>query len=452
MHYHIDKTAAQSAYLQLYHQLRRDIVSGVYPLGTKLPSKRLIAGETGVSVITVEHALAILCDEGYLESRERSGFFVSFAAADCFPVSEMENDRRALSLHGTEDEFPFPSLAKTMRRVLSEYGESILVKSPNNGCAELRGTIAAYLSRSRGISVQPGQIVIGSGAEYLYGLIVQLLGRERVFALEDPSYDKIRRVYQAHGVTCEMLRLGSDGIRSDELTRASATVLHVTPFHSFPSLVTASAGKRREYLRWAKERGGYIVEDDFDSEFSVSSKSEDTLFALEPERSVIYMNTFSKTIAPSIRISYMLLPPRLLEDYREKLGFYSCTVSSFEQYTLAEFLSRGHYEQHLNRMRKRYHQKRDAVIDCILSGPLAGRAEIMEQDAGLHFLVRLDTALPDGTLRQRAAERGLRLALLSDYYRHGGEAPHHVLVVNYSGIELEKLPQALARLAEIIKE
>ena len=144
MHYHIDKTAAQSAYLQLYHQLRRDIVSGVYPLGTKLPSKRLIAGETGVSVITVEHALAILCDEGYLESRERSGFFVSFAAADCFPVSEMENDRRALSLHGTEDEFPFPSLAKTMRRVLSEYGESILVKSPNNGCAGLRGAIAAY--------------------------------------------------------------------------------------------------------------------------------------------------------------------------------------------------------------------------------------------------------------------------------------------------------------------
>ena len=140
MHYHIDKSAAQSAYLQLYHQLRRDIVSGVYPLGTKMPSKRLIATETGVSVITVEHALAILCDEGYLESRERSGFFVSFAAADCFPVSETETERRTTVSHGTEDEFPFPSLAKTMRRVLSEYGESILVKSPNNGCAALAVT------------------------------------------------------------------------------------------------------------------------------------------------------------------------------------------------------------------------------------------------------------------------------------------------------------------------
>lgn len=352
MRYHIDKTATESAYLQLYHQLRRDIVGGVYPLGAKLPSKRVIAGETGVSVITVEHALAILCDEGYLESRPRSGFFVSFAAADCFPVSETAV-RRSGSARGTADEFPFPSLAKTMRRVLTEYGESILVKSPNNGCAELRGAIAAYLSRSRGISVQPGQIVIGSGAEYLYGLIVQLLGRERIFALEDPSYEKIHRVYRAQGVTCEMLRLGSDGIRSDELARTNATVLHVTPFHSFPSSVTASAGKRSEYIRWARERGGYIVEDDFDSEFSVSTKGEDTLFSLEPERSVIYLNTFSKTIAPSMRVGYMVLPAPLAETFRREVGFYSCTVPVFEQYVLSELIGSGDFERHINRIRRR---------------------------------------------------------------------------------------------------
>jgi len=150
-----------------------------------------------------------------------------------------------------------------------------------------------------------------------------------------------------------MLRLGSDGIRSDELTRASATVLHVTPFHSFPSLVTASAGKRLEYLRWAKERGGYIVEDDFDSEFSVSSKSEDTLFALESERSVIYMNTFSKTIAPSMRVGYMVLPPALSEQFRREVGFYSCTVPVFEQYVLAELIGSGDFERHINRIRRR---------------------------------------------------------------------------------------------------
>lgn len=353
MKYHIEKDSPQSAYLQLYHQLRGDIVSGVYPNGKKLPSKRLLAEQTGVSVITVEHAYAILCDEGYLEPRERSGYFVSYSAADCFPVAEPDSVRQLPSARDLADDFPFSVLAKTMRRVLSEYGESILVKSPNNGCTELRKAIAAYLARCRGINVAPSQIVIGSGAEYLYGLIVQLLGRERVFALENPSYEKIRRVYLANGVTCDMLRLGGDGIRTSELARTDASVLHVTPFHSFPSGITASAGKRSEYIRWAHSRGGYIVEDDFDSEFTLSSKAEDTLFSLEPKRSVLYLNTFSKTIAPSMRLGYMVLPESLTDAFEQSVGFYSCTVPVFEQYVLAELLSNGDFERHINRVRRR---------------------------------------------------------------------------------------------------
>lgn len=353
MKYRIEKDSPQSAYLQLYHQLRGDIVSGVYPNGKKLPSKRLLAEQTGVSVITVEHAYAILCDEGYLEPRERSGYFVSYSAADCFPVAEPDSVRQLPSARDLADDFPFSVLAKTMRRVLSEYGESILVKSPNNGCTELRKAIAAYLARCRGINVAPSQIVIGSGAEYLYGLIVQLLGRERVFALENPSYEKIRRVYLANGVTCDMLRLGGDGIRTSELARTGASVLHVTPFHSFPSGITASAGKRSEYILWAHSRGGYIVEDDFDSEFTLSSKAEDTLFSLEPKRSVLYLNTFSKTIAPSMRLGYMVLPESLTDAFEQSVGFYSCTVPVFEQYVLAELLSNGDFERHINRVRRR---------------------------------------------------------------------------------------------------
>ena len=353
MKYRIEKDSPQSAYLQLYHQLRGDIVSGVYPNGKKLPSKRLLAEQTGVSVITVEHAYAILCDEGYLEPRERSGYFVSYSAADCCPVAEPDSVRQLPSARDLADDFPFSVLAKTMRRVLSEYGESILVKSPNNGCTELRKAIAAYLARCRGINVAPSQIVIGSGAEYLYGLIVQLLGRERVFALENPSYEKIRRVYLANGVTCDMLRLGGDGIRTSELARTDASVLHVTPFHSFPSGITASAGKRSEYIRWAHSRGGYIVEDDFDSQFPLSSKAEDTLFSLEPKRSVLYLNTFSKTIAPSMRLGYMVLPESLTDAFEQSVGFYSCTVPVFEQYVLAELLSNGDFERHINRVRRR---------------------------------------------------------------------------------------------------
>lgn len=353
MKYRINPKSPHSAYLQLYHQLREDIVNGVYPTGRKLPSKRVLAEQAGVSLITVEHAYAILSDEGYLESRERSGYFVSYSAADCFPVAEPPETREMPSIGDLTDDFSFSVLAKTMRRVLSEYGERILVKSPNNGCAELRRAIAAYLARCRGIVVSPAQIIIGSGAEYLYGLIVQLLGRECVFALENPSYEKIRRVYLANGVQCDMLRLGNDGIRTSELKRTRASVLHVTPFHSFPSGVTASAGKRSEYIRWAQERSGYIVEDDFDSEFTLSSKAEDTLFSLEPKRSVLYLNTFTKTIAPSMRLGYMVLPEKLVEEFEAKVGFYSCTVPVFEQYVLAELLNNGDFERHINRVRRR---------------------------------------------------------------------------------------------------
>lgn len=240
-----------------------------------------------------------------------------------------------------------------MRRVLSEYGESILVKSPNNGCAELRGTIAAYLSRSRGISVQPGQIVIGSGAEYLYGLIVQLLGRERVFALEDPSYDKIRRVYQAHGVTCEMLRLGSDGIRSDELTRASATVLHVTPFHSFPSQVTASAGKRREYLRWAEERGRLHRRGRL--RFGIQRVEQERGYALRPRaRALGHLHEYVLQDHRAVDARGLHgAAAALSEQFRREVGFYSCTVPVFEQYVLAELIGSGDFERHINRIRRR---------------------------------------------------------------------------------------------------
>ena len=352
MSYHIERGAQQSAYLQLYHGLRRDIVSGLYPHGARLPSKRQLAEDSGVSLVTVEHAYAILCDEGYLEPRQRSGYYVAYRAGDCFPGAAGA-PRRGTESRAPEAEFPFSVLSRTMRRVLSDYGEGLLVKSPNNGCAALRQALSDYLARSRGIRVRPSQLVIGSGAEYLYGLIVQLLGRERVYGVENPSYEKIRRVYQANGVRCDLLRLGADGVRTDELARTEATVLHVTPFHSFPSGVTASAGKRAEYIRWARERGGFVVEDDFDSEFSLSSKAEDTVFSLEPERSVIYVNTFSKTVAPSIRVGYMVLPPALTEAFERAVGFYSCTVPLFEQYVLAELLRSGDFERHLNRVRRK---------------------------------------------------------------------------------------------------
>lgn len=353
------------AYLQLYEQIKEDIIKGILPYGTKLPSKRMLAEETEVSVITVEHTYSILCDEGYVESRQRSGYYVIYRECD-FATNAENLSRHKIEKKYIQDikcDFPFTVLAKTMRRVLADYKEAILIKSPNQGCVELRQAISNYLARSNGMVAQPEQIVIGSGAEYFYNLIVQFLGEKRKFALENPSYEKIRKVYEVNNVECDMLKLGQEGIVSSELDKTDATVLHITPFHSFPSGVTASASKRQEYLRWAESRKGYIIEDNFDSELTISKKNEDTLFSLAKEEQVIYLNTFSQTIAPSMRIGYMVLPKHLAETFKIKLGFYSCSVPVFEQYVLAELIDSGDFERHVNRIRRtRRKAKQNLVI------------------------------------------------------------------------------------------
>lgn len=390
MIYTIDSSSHVPAYLQLYRLLVRDITTGVYPRGSKLPSKRTITSEVGVSVITVEHALSLLCDEGYIESRERSGYFVIYSEDDfltdpshkhltesqpgkssqspAFPDREkFKSPKVSKDINGSVydpvftnehpqpqiGDFPFSVIARTMRKVLLDKSESILVKSPSQGSEELREEICRYLARSRGIFVTPGQVIIGAGAEYLYGLIAQLLGNEHIYAIEDPCYNKIPKVYRSFGIKCDPITLTPEGLSTAELTITNARVLHVTPFNSFPSGISVGISKKKEYLHWAAASEGIIIEDNYDSELTVSSKAEDTLFSMSGGSRVIYLNTFSKTIAPSLRVGYMLLPSDLLEVFTEKLGFYSCTVPLFEQYVLAELLRSGDFERHINRVRRK---------------------------------------------------------------------------------------------------
>ena len=354
MKYTIDRAAQISAYMQIYEQLRGDILDGVIPRGTKLPSKRLLAGELGVSLVTVEHAFDLLVDEGYVESRQRSGYYAAFGGKPRseLPLPPVHTPAAALSAPA---DFPFSVLAKTMRRVLSEYDRRILERSPGAGVPELRQAIAAYIARSRGLSVSPERILVGAGAEYLYTLIAQFFGHDCPIALEEPCYARIRQVYEANGAQCVGLPMGGDGIVSPALESCEAKILHVTPFNSYPSRVTASALKRREYAAWARARNSFIVEDDYDSELASVTKQIETICSLAPER-VLYLNTFSRSFAPSMRTAYLVLPEALTDPWREKLGFYSCAVPVFEQYVLAEFLNSGELERYINRRRRKIRQ------------------------------------------------------------------------------------------------
>lgn len=354
MNYIINKEE-RPIYLQIYRQIRDDIIAGAFPYNSKLPSKRLLADEIGISTITIEHAYSLLCDEGYTEARERSGYYVIFKQTDCFASSDISS---ALPIR---HKIPTPSypnfsisiLSKTMRKVLSDYYNVILEKSPNTGCLDLRNAIKQYLLRNRAMNVEIDQIVIGSGAEYLYTLIIELLGKDKIFAIENPSYEKIEQIYHTAGVTCELLPLSKDGIDSKSLSISKANVLHTTPYQSYPSGVTASASKRHEYIKWAEKGECFIIESDYGSEFSVSSQPMETLFKLSNSDNVIYLNTFSKTISSSMRVGYMVLPKKLIKTFEKKLGFYSCTVPTFEQYVLTELLNNGDFERHINRVRRK---------------------------------------------------------------------------------------------------
>ncbi len=261
-----------------------------------------IADETETSTVTIEHAYALLCDEGYVEPREQVDFLLS---------------------SGIQTASRYPRM---LRLKMTRF----LAVSPNKGCVDLRIAIKHYLSKNRDISVDIEQIIIGSGAEYFYGLIIELLGRNRTYGIESPSYKKIEQAYKAYEVSYEKLRLSNDGIDSVALAKAKESVLHTTPYRSYPTGVSASASKRHEYIRWASIKERYIVEDDFEWEFSVSTKPEDTLFSLSDRDNVIYLNTFPKTISPSLRVGYMVLPKRLMGEFEKRLGFYSCTIPTFE--------------------------------------------------------------------------------------------------------------------------
>ena len=347
----------EKKYIRIYESIRDDILNGIYPYMAKLPSKRVTADRFGTSLITVEHAYELLQEEDYIRAKERSGYFVSYEEGKIMHAASQSHERvfrqDMRSGEGDTYRFPFSIYALTVRRILTEYAEEVLVKSPPQGCLILREAIRDYLRRNRHIEANTDQIIIGSGAEYLYGLIVQTFGRSVIYGIENPSYEKISMIYRTAGVECDMLTLLSDGIRSEDLERTEAKVLHITPYRSYPSGISATAAKKREYIRWAEKNGGIIVEDDFESEFSPSRKMEETLYTIDKAHNVIYVNTFSKTVSPSLRVAYMVLPEWLTHLFEEKIGFYSCTVPTLDQYILAELIRNGDFERHINKVRRK---------------------------------------------------------------------------------------------------
>lgn len=431
---------AKNKYYDLYANIREDILCGNLKKGDKLPSKRSLAQNLSVSVVTVQTAYEQLLAEGYVYSKERSGYFVAEVNVDFYgdtpKLPAIVNQKKSFAVDLVSGAtpsslFPFSVWARLMRGVLSDEGEHLLERVPCDGDYQLKCAIADYLYRCRGVRVEPEYVVVGAGAEYLYGVIVQLIGRDKTFGVENPGYNKISSTYQLYGAKCAFVSVGGVGVDVEEVEKSDFDALHISPSHQYPTGAVVPAANRARLIKWAQEGDKYIVEDDYDSEFRLYGKPLQSMLGLNRDR-VIYVNTFSKSLAPSMRMGYMVLPPKLYKKYQEVFGKTASVVPLFEQKTLAKMISDGHFERHINRLKNYYRGVREKLLQKIRSLPFP--TEVIETGSGLHLTVKFPTAPSDEAIKRFATERGINLRCLSDYLSAPLSGCEKIAVINYSGL------------------
>ena len=458
--YHLDPQSKTPLYEQIYRAIRADIMSGALAGGERLPSKRKLAANLRVSQVTVETAYGQLLAEGYLVSEPRRGYFVqrqlavpaapspapAAAPAQAAPTDGCRYDFRT-NIVDTGC-FPFSVWARLSRSVLSEYSDRLLQAADPCGAIELRVQIARYLHDFRGINVSPDNILVGAGSEYLMHLVIQLLGRERIYALENPGYRKLYQIFAANGAAVRPLPLDKSGLRADALAASDASVVYLTPSHHFPLGTVMPAARRMEILRWAAAGDRYIIEDDYDSEFRYASRPIPALGELDRAGRVVYVNTFAKSLSPGLRIGYLVLPDALMARYRERFSLYSSTVPSFDQQTLAAFLRTGGFERHISRSRKLYQARRDALMAALDRELAALPHEVSRSEAGLHLLLHMRCGLRERELIERARDAGVRVYGLSAYYMPPVQPPRATLVLGYAGLTAQQIDEAAALLRQ----
>lgn len=446
-------------YEQLYENIKKDILNRTITPAEKLPSKRMLANHLKISVMTVESAYEQLMSEGYIYSKPKSGYFVndiqnslSITATDINPIPVRENLTRSDYIYefrtnsvDTEN-FPFSVWAKLMREVLRDKDKELLNKSEPKGLYSLRTEISKYLKSYRGINCQPEQIIVGAGSEYLINLIIQLLGEDKQYAVENPGYHKIAKILSAYNINTEYLPLDDFGVSMEHLIYSDINVLHISPSHQFPTGIITPINRRYEILNWALEKNGYIIEDDYDSEFRYSGKPAPALQSLDNSGRVIYMNTFAKNLAPSLRISYMVLPWNLIFKFDKYMQFYSNTVSCFEQYALTKFMAGGYFERHINRMRNIYKSRISTIKECLCNSNQ--KIKLIGENIGLHIVLEFEKDIDITSIVSKAKNKGVYVTDINDYYVKG-KHPKPALVMGYTGITKENISKAFELLNDI---
>lgn len=460
-----DNNSKTPIYFQLYSAIKKEIELGNLKTGDKLPSKRKLALHLKISQTTVETAYNQLVSEGYITSKAKSGFYVQlfdetittstekiYSTKPIYKTQQNKYKINFITNAVDTDCFPFSVWSRLNREILNENKDLLKVVNPK-GDLGLRESISNYLHQYRGVNVHPEQIIIGAGTEYLLGLIIQLLGNNNVFGVENPCYHKIIKILNINNSYINYIPLDNDGIIIDTLRKTNTNIMYVTPSHHFPLGTVTPISRRQQLISWANESNNrFILEDDYDSEFRYSGKPIPALQGLDRNNKVIYFNTFAKTLAPSLRIAYMALPENLLQIYEEKFLFYSCTVPSFEQQILKKFIDKGHFERHLNRIKNIYKTRRDIVINTFNENNMFDRFSIFGEKAGQHLLICANN-ISENMLVKSAENAGIKVYGLSEYYSKNTSynTDNGIVIIGYSGFKDNELKNATNELCRVWK-
>ncbi len=458
----LDNDSEKCLYEQIYEHIKQEIREGKLLQEERLPSTRFLAEYLQVSRSTVDMAYGQLLSEGYIEARPYKGYFVCqieelldlkkelLSNKETFRKKEQPEEKKIIcdfSPFGVDMSlFPFGVWKKITKNILSDSNAKLFSQGNAQGDYSLRETIARYLHASRGVNCTPEQIIIGAGNDYLLMLLEKILGREIPIAMENPTYKRAYRIFESFGYPTKTVDVDENGMVVSQLRRTGVDLAYVMPSHQYPTGAVMPIGRRNELLKWANEKDNrFLIEDDYDSEFRYKGKPIPSLQSSDKNGKVIYLGTFSKAIAPAIRVGYMVLPPVLLERYRKKCSFYSTTVSRIDQKILEEFIKGGYFERHLNKMRKRYRDKHDYLLELLK--PFQKQFKITGENAGLHLLLTGTQGKTEQELIETAREQGVIVYGLSENLVEGVQqsmAP--TVILGYGGLEEEQLQAGIEAL------
>ncbi len=457
----MDEKRTVPLYRQLYEYIKKEIRVGNFEFNTKLPSKRKLSSYLKISQNTIQSAYDQLIEEGYIIPVARKGFFVNrldnilsldlkFVEKHIKEEDELQNLSYDFSYHGVDhDSFPFSTWRKITKEAINEYDRDILKPGSSQGSSSLRISLAKYLRQSRGVNCTAEEIVISSGTESLFQILIQLLGQEYVYGIENPGYEKLNLLFKSNNSNFKTINIDMKGMKIEDIEGSEADILCITPAHQFPLGGIMPINRRIKILNWAYENENrYIIEDDYDSEFKYSGKPIPALCGLDTYGKVIYMGSLSKSLSPSIRVSYMVLPELLLKKYREKLSFIVCPVPTIDQNVLQKFIEDGHFERHINRMRNIYKRKREILVDELSS--MKDKIEIVGADAGLHLLLRIKNGMSEEDLVRKAHEVGVGVYAISKYYYDKTSLDKvPTVLLGYASMADQSIRMAVKRLVEV---